>query len=113
MNLYDAATVQLVLTRYPRLHSIKDLGTLWRSPWKLPFVKVFGATYALDDIELEDKTRVIFLASHIRREAVRGDALELGVRLVGASRVGHDRLIRPTWWTWIHHVEHSRPATAA
>lgn len=51
VNLYNAATVQLVLTRYPRLHSIKDLGTLWRSPWKLPFVKVFGATYALDDIE--------------------------------------------------------------
>ena len=51
INLYNAATVQLVLTHYPRLHSIKDLGTLWRSPWKLPFIKVFGETYTLDDLE--------------------------------------------------------------
>lgn len=51
VNVYNAATIELVLTGSPGLHSIKELGTLWRSPWKIAFVHVFGQTYTLDEIE--------------------------------------------------------------
>lgn len=51
INAYNAATVQLVLTRYPKLHSIKDLGGLLSSPWKQAFVPLLGKTRSLDDIE--------------------------------------------------------------
>jgi len=51
INAYNAATVQLVLTRYPRLQSIKQLGGLLSSPWKKPFVELLGKRRSLDDIE--------------------------------------------------------------
>ncbi len=51
INAYNAATVQLVLTRYPKLESIKDIGSLLRSPWKKAFVPLLGKTRSLDDIE--------------------------------------------------------------
>lgn len=51
INAYNAATVQLVLTRYPKLKSIKDLGGLLSSPWKREFVPLLGKTRSLDDIE--------------------------------------------------------------
>lgn len=51
INAYNAATVQLVLTRYPKLESIKDLGGLLSSPWKRSFVPLLGKTRSLDDIE--------------------------------------------------------------
>jgi hypothetical protein len=34
INAYNAWTVELILTKYPDLESIKDLGTLFQSPWK-------------------------------------------------------------------------------
>src|SRR4051812_16902618 len=37
INAYNAFTVKLVLTRYPALKSIKDLGSFLQSPWKHPF----------------------------------------------------------------------------
>lgn len=51
INAYNAATIQLILTRYPKLHSIKDLGGLLSSPWKQAFVPLLGKTRSLDDIE--------------------------------------------------------------
>ncbi len=51
LNAYNAFTVDLVLTRYPDLRSIKDLGSLFQSPWKQAFVPLFGKTLSLDDIE--------------------------------------------------------------
>ncbi len=51
MNAYNANTVALVLTRYPELASIKDLGGLFSSPWKQRFVELLGATRSLDEIE--------------------------------------------------------------
>ena len=53
INAYNAATVALVLTRYPELGSIKELGSLLRSPWKRRFVDLLGARRSLDDIEHE------------------------------------------------------------
>ena len=53
INAYNAFTVDLVLTRYPKLASIKDLGNLLQSPWKQKFVPLLGSTTSLDGIEHE------------------------------------------------------------
>jgi hypothetical protein len=50
INLYNAATLQLVLGGYP-VDSIKDLGNLIRTPWKRKVVKVEGLALSLDEIE--------------------------------------------------------------
>lgn len=51
INAYNAYTVELILTRYPALDSIKDLGSFLRSPWKKKFVPLLGEIRSLDDIE--------------------------------------------------------------
>jgi Protein of unknown function, DUF547 len=51
INAYNANTVAFVLTRYPDLTSIKDLGGFFTSPWKQRFVELLGATRTLDEIE--------------------------------------------------------------
>jgi hypothetical protein len=51
INAYNAFTVELVLTRYPDLSSIKDLGRLLQSPWKKKFVPLLGSALSLDGIE--------------------------------------------------------------
>lgn len=53
INAYNAYTIELILTRYPKLDSIKDLGSLLRSPWKKKFVPLLGQTLSLDEIEHE------------------------------------------------------------
>lgn len=53
INAYNAATVQLVLTRYPDLTSIKDLGRLFSSPWKKQVLDLLGQSRSLDVIEHE------------------------------------------------------------
>ena len=53
INAYNAFTVDLVLTRYPKLESIKELGNLLQSPWKRKFVALLGSTTSLDGIEHE------------------------------------------------------------
>ena len=51
INAYNAFTIELILTRYPKLASIKDLGNLIQSPWKQKFVPLLGSTLSLDGIE--------------------------------------------------------------
>jgi len=51
INTYNAWTVEYILTKYPDIKSIKDLGSLLQSPWKKKFIPLFGQTVALDDIE--------------------------------------------------------------
>ncbi len=51
INAYNAFTVQLILSRYPKLDSIKDLGNLFRSPWQQRFFTLLGEEQSLDDIE--------------------------------------------------------------
>ncbi len=51
INAYNAWTVELILGAYPDLQSIKDLGSLFRSPWKRSFIPLLGETRSLDDIE--------------------------------------------------------------
>ena len=51
INAYNAFTIKLVLTRYPDLKSIKDLGSFLKSPWKKEFFMLLGAERSLDDVE--------------------------------------------------------------
>lgn len=51
INAYNAYTVELILTRYPDLASIKDLGSVFSSPWKQKFFTLLGQEESLDGIE--------------------------------------------------------------
>jgi hypothetical protein len=51
INSYNAWTVELILSRYPKLDSIKDLGSFFRSPWKRDFITLFGEAVSLAHIE--------------------------------------------------------------
>lgn len=51
INAYNAYTVDLILTRYPDLKSIKDLGSVLQSPWKKAFFTLLGQARGLDDVE--------------------------------------------------------------
>ncbi len=51
INAYNAYTVELVLTGYPGIESIKDLGSFIRSPWKQRFFDLLGEQRHLDDVE--------------------------------------------------------------
>jgi hypothetical protein len=51
IDAYNAFTVELILTRYPDLKSIKDLGGLLSSPWKKQFFTLLGKPRSLDDVE--------------------------------------------------------------
>lgn len=51
INAYNAYTVELVLTRYPNLASIKDIGGVFSSPWKQKFFSLLGEKRSLDDVE--------------------------------------------------------------
>ncbi|MBN8421768.1 MAG: DUF547 domain-containing protein [Verrucomicrobia bacterium] len=50
INLYNAATLKLVVDHYP-VKSIKDIGGFLKGPWSQPVVHVFGQTVTLDHIE--------------------------------------------------------------
>lgn len=51
INAYNAFTVELILTKYPDLESIKDLGSVFSSPWKKKFFSLLGQERHLDDVE--------------------------------------------------------------
>lgn len=51
INVYNAWTVELVLSGDPAIASIKELGSFLQSPWKKRFIPLLGETRSLDDIE--------------------------------------------------------------
>ncbi len=51
INAYNAFTVEMILTRYPDLKSIKDLGGLFSGPWSKEWISLLGLTRSLDNIE--------------------------------------------------------------
>ena len=51
INAYNAYTVELILTEYPKVKSIKELGSLITSPWKKRFFSLLGKPRNLDDVE--------------------------------------------------------------
>ena len=53
INAYNAFTVELILTKYPDLKSIKDLGGVFSPPWKKKFFTLLGEERYLDWIEHE------------------------------------------------------------
>lgn len=53
INAYNAYTVDLILTEYPKIESIRDLGGFFSSPWKKEIAPLLGKTRTLDEIEHE------------------------------------------------------------
>jgi hypothetical protein len=51
INAYNAWTIKLILTGYPGVKSIKELGSIFQSPWKKNIVTINGKKLSLDDIE--------------------------------------------------------------
>jgi len=49
-NLYNAATLQLIIDHYP-VESIKEIGGRWKGPWKQEVVSLFGEEVSLDHVE--------------------------------------------------------------
>lgn len=91
INAYNAYTVSLILTKYPDLDSIKDLGSLFSSPWKKTFFSLLGKSRSLDEVEHGmirapggyDDPRIHMAVNcaaigcpALRSEAYRGDRLD-------------------------------------
>ena len=51
INAYNAWTIKLILSAYPDIKSIKDLGSLFKSPWKKKIARIDGDVMTLDTIE--------------------------------------------------------------
>ena len=51
VNAYNTWTIKLILSGYPGVKSIKDLGSLLKSPWKAKICRIDGNLITLDDIE--------------------------------------------------------------
>ena len=51
INAYNAWTVEIILTKYPDIESIKDLGGLFSSPWDKSVIPLLGKNRSLNDIE--------------------------------------------------------------
>lgn len=50
-NAYNAWTIKLILTKYPGVDSIRELGIFNTGPWKKKVVRLSGETVSLDHIE--------------------------------------------------------------
>lgn len=50
INAYNAFTVKLIIDHYP-IKSIKDIGSVFSSPWNLKFFTLLGERRSLDNIE--------------------------------------------------------------
>lgn len=51
INAYNAWTIKLILSAYPGLKSIKELGNVVKSPWKKKIAHIDGEVLTLDNIE--------------------------------------------------------------
>ncbi len=51
INAYNSWTIKLILSGYPGIKSIKDLGSLFQSPWKKKICRIDGDIISLDAIE--------------------------------------------------------------
>ena len=84
INAYNAYTIELILTKYPNLKSIKDLGSVFQAPWKNKFFKLLGEDRHLDNVEHDmirapgvfDEPRIHFavVCASIGCPALRPDA---------------------------------------
>jgi len=89
INVYNAQTVELILTAWPELESIRDLGGLLESPWEIEFFELLGKRRSLDELEHEmirghyDEPRIHFAVNcasigcpALSREAYEGGRLD-------------------------------------
>jgi len=53
INAYNAWTVELILSEYPGLDSIRDIGFIPGAAWRRKIVSLFGEKYSLDELEHE------------------------------------------------------------
>ena len=53
INVYNAYTVEKILTRYPGIKSIREFGSVFGNPWKDKFFTLFGQPSYLDQVEHE------------------------------------------------------------
>lgn len=60
INAYNAWTIKLILTGYPGVKSIKDLGSIFKSPWEKKIARIDGDIVTLDHIE-HDILRPVFI----------------------------------------------------
>lgn len=51
INAYNSWTIKLILSGYPGVKSIKDLGSIFQSPWKKSICRLNGKIMTLDEIE--------------------------------------------------------------
>ena len=51
INAYNAYTIELILTKYPNLKSIREIGGSFSKPWSQKFFTLFGKETNLDNIE--------------------------------------------------------------
>lgn len=51
INAYNAYTVELILTKYPKLDSIRELGNMITKAWDIKNIPLLGTTLTLDNIE--------------------------------------------------------------
>jgi hypothetical protein len=53
INAYNAFTIKLILTKYPGINSIKEIGSFFSNPWSKKFIRLDKQTISLDTIEHE------------------------------------------------------------
>lgn len=53
INLYNAQTLRLILDHYGKIDSIKDIGSLFKGPWDMKIVRLFGEKRTLNELEHE------------------------------------------------------------
>lgn len=51
VNAYNAWTIKLILSAYPGIKSIKDLGSIFKTPWEKKIVRINSDIITLDDVE--------------------------------------------------------------
>lgn len=51
INTYNACTVELILTEYPDIRTIRQIGFFPFSAWRRDIVELFGDEMSLDDVE--------------------------------------------------------------
>ncbi|MBW2238697.1 MAG: DUF547 domain-containing protein [Deltaproteobacteria bacterium] len=51
INAYNAWTIKLILSGYPGIKSIKELGSIIKSPWEKKICRIDGNIITLDDME--------------------------------------------------------------
>ena len=56
INAYNGFTIELIVKHYP-VTSIKEIGGLFKNPWKIDFISLFQNKVCLDDIEHTLRTK--------------------------------------------------------